>query len=152
MVIGVLLVSVSVGLAWRRHRMNELPAIDVLVTGMRIAREIGRDKPGGLTYPIFRPEVQYRYLGPGGQPLEETAWAGQWSKEEAPALRLAEKYPPGAGAVVTKNPSAAGVIRLDAAEARASGWPAWILLLLGVGFALLSFTAGRRRTRGGSVT
>lgn len=121
-IVGIALAVLGFALTVRQIGYLRWPAVNARVTAARILQRQTSDAPGKAQYPIFRPEVTYRYDDGGGQTHEATTLADRWVKTTVEAQRFLDRYPVGSEPRISSNPRDPDQVRFGVGMNVATLW------------------------------
>ncbi|HEY4187447.1 MAG TPA: DUF3592 domain-containing protein [Polyangia bacterium] len=147
MVAGTVLFVVGATLALRQGGRAAWPTVEATVQSIRVVPDTTREKPGGASHAIFRPELRYRYLGPDGQALEATAWASRWSSDAAAARAFIDDFPPGAAVTIRRDPRNGEIVQVNPRTTSLPRGLPWLAMLSGIACAVIARKSVRRQSR-----
>jgi len=140
-IMGCILVLVVSGTIIRQAWYLSWPLVQAEVLGAQVNERMTQDSRRGEEYPLYQPEIRFRYLRENGQSQLATGTASFWSRDRKEAEKVLASFRPGARVKVRRDPKHPGHVRFDITPIFESIRMFQKHLAFGIGFIIVSIFA-----------
>jgi len=140
-IMGCILVLVVSGtIIWQAWYLS-WPLVQAEVLGAQVNERMTQDSQRGEEYPLYQPEIRFRYLRENGQCQLATGTSSFWSRDRNEAERVLTSFRPGVRVEVRRDPKHPEHVRFDVLPISESIRMFQKHLAFGIGFIIVSFFA-----------
>ncbi len=135
---GFILVLVVSGTIIRQAWYLSWPLVQAEVLGAHVNERMDQDSRRGEEYPLYQPEIRFRYLREDGQSQLATGTSSFWSRDRKEAERVLASFRPGVRVEVRRDPKHPENVRFDVMPILESIRMFQKYLAFGTGFIIVS--------------
>jgi len=146
-ILGFILIVVATGMIARQAWYLTWPSVQAEVLDTQINARMTQDSRSGEEYPLYQPEIRFRYQRENGQSQLAKGTASFWSRDRNEAEKHLTPFHPGSRLEVRPDPKHPDRVRYDVAPISSSIHVLLYPLCFGVGLIIVAFLLHRVERR-----